>query len=317
MTTILLTNYYNENPLRIVQSEVPYGFELLTLDRPGREAVLAKIAEADYLLAGGRVQIDRELLQSASRLKMVQRTGVGLDTIDQNALKERSIPLFVNAGINASCVAEHTLTLILGVLRRINEVDAKMKAGKWLKHDIGVRCNELRGKTIGLIGFGDIGQRVAILLKAFGVNMIYCKRTRLPYDEEQELSATYVEFNELLHCSDIVSLHCPLNNETKDLIGEKQIAMMKEGAIVINTARGALIDENALLTGLTSGHIRGAGLDVFASEPLSPNNPLRSLNNVLLSPHMAGLTTESFRRMMREAMQSIERYEQQRTKIES
>ncbi len=315
MPKILLTNYYNVAPLRIVRDAVPDGFELLSLDRPGRSAIMNLIGDADYLLAGGRAKIDREMISFAKKLKMVQRTGVGLDSLDLDALREMGIPLQVNPGVNAISVAEHTIMLILGVLRRINEADAGMRAGKWEKHDLGIRCNDLHGKTVGLIGFGNIGTHVAALLHPFGVHIL-CTDKQPAIGDIPARACKYVTLDELLKSSDVISLHCALTEETEGLIGREAIMKMKRGVVIINTARGRLVNEDALVEGLVAAHIRGAGLDVYGTEPLPAESPLRRMQQVLLTPHIAGISADSFKIMMGKAMDGIAKFHE-RTQIDS
>lgn len=304
MPTILLTNYYDDGPLSIIRGLLPAGFTLLALDRPGRGAIIERAPYADYFLVGGRTLISREILAMAPRLKMLQRSGVGLDSLDLEELSARRIPVYVNSGVNAQSVAEHTLLLILSVLRRLPEADQGMKAGVWRKHDLGVRCHDLAGKTVGLIGVGEIGRRVADLLRPFGVVLLYATQS-LTDGKAAPIWGRNVPLDELLRCADIVSLHCPLTSVTRGLIGAREIELMKEGAILVNTARGPLIEEAALISGLESSKLQGAGIDVFAQEPIAAENRLRNMPNVVLTPHVAGLTIETFSRMMREAMFNI------------
>lgn len=311
--TILLTNYYPETALTTIRQELPGGFTLLSLPQPGREAVQAQIAQADYLLAGGHVALDAEMLDAAVRLKMVQRTGVGLNHVDLKALETRGIPLYVNSGVNAHSVAEHTLALMLATLRQLPLADKALKTGQWPRYTLGISNQELRGKTIGLIGLGHIGQAVARCLSGFSVHVIYNTPHRVPVDLEQELKCHYSPFDELLSTADIISLHCPFDVTKKNwLLGETEIRKMKPGVIFINTARGQLVDPQALFKALQEGHIRGAGLDVFEKEPLPTEHPLTTLDNVVLTPHIAGLSRETFRHMMRCAFQNIQDFEHKR-----
>jgi len=309
MATVLLTNYYTRKPLDVIRQELPSGFDLIALDRAGKEEVIRHADRADYILVGGRIPIDREVIQAATRLKMIQRSGVGLDNFDLRLLQERGIPVYVNPGVNARSVAEHTLMLMLAVLRRLPEADSGIRAGQWQKHELGIECRTLRDKTVGLVGMGHIGREVARLLDPFGVTILYHDSRRLTEAEETSLKLRHCALPELMQQADILSLHCPLTAQTEGMIGREQISTMKPGSVIINTSRGRLIDEPALVEGLRSGHLRGAGLDVFAREPLSPENPLRALPQVVLTPHVAGLTIETFRSLMRAAFHNIEAYE--------
>ncbi len=305
MPSILPTNYYSEKPLSIIKKLLPEGFNLIPLKNPSKQDIISKVYKADYLLAGGRIKIDNEIIEAAVKLKMIQRTGAGLDSIDLKLLGEKNIPVYVNPGVNSRSVAEHTLMLILAVLRRITLSDSILKSGTWLKHEFGIECNDLNNKTVGLIGLGHIGSNVASMLQGFGTKVIYYKRSKLTAREEREKNVSYRSFIELLKESDIISLHCPLNSETENLINRQEISLMKAGSILINTARGRLVNEHALVNGLKNGHLKGAGLDVFAKEPISEKNQLLSLKNIIISPHVAGLTFETFSNMMAEALENI------------
>lgn len=310
MPVILLTNHYGKRPYDIIRKAVPEGFTLKMLEKADRETFLQAAGQADYFLASGRLSIDREVLEKASRLKMIQRTGVGMDTLDLEALNEYGIPVYVNRGVNAASVAEHTIMLILSVLRRTAQVDAQLKQGIWIKQNNGLQNHELCGKTVGLIGMGHIGQKTAQMLAGFDVKLLYYNRTRKEKELEEQLHLTYAEFEEVLEKSDILVLQCALNAQTRGILGEKEFAKMKQGSMVINTARGPLIDEKALADALQSGKLMGAGLDVFEKEPPCEDNPFFNMKNVVLSPHIAGVTYEAFERMMRGAMQNIVLFEQ-------
>lgn len=313
MPVILLTNHYSETPHSIVEKELPPGFTLLTLEKADKKELVAKAGQADYFLASGRVPIDQEVVTAATRLKMVQRTGVGTDTIDLKALDERGIPAYVNYGVNAHSVAEHALLLILAVLRRLPLVDASVKKGEWRKQELGIGSQELHEKTVGLVGLGNIGKKVAGMLQSFGARVLYFDVFRLPDSEEARLQVNYRPLPDLLKEADIISLHCALNEQTRGMIGDNEIATMKPGAILVNTSRGPLIEEKALVQALKSGHLKGAGLDAFATEPPAKDSPLMNLPNVILTPHIGGVTFEAFRRMMSEAMQNIRMFEEGKT----
>lgn len=310
MPTILLTNHYNDIPLSIVKDALPKGFALLSLDKACKEELIVKAPQADYFLVSGRLPIDKEVIEAAGELKMIQRTGVGLDMFDMTLLKEKNIPVYVNAGVNARSVAEHAVMLILSVLKRLTIVNTNVKNGVWLKQDTGVQGRELGGKTIGMLGMGNIGRNVVKMLSGFSVNIIYYDMYRLSKDKEKELGVEYAPLDEVFKKADILTLHCPLTLETKHIINENSIATMKKGAIIINTARGGLIDEVALVNALKTGQIKAAGLDVFEKEPPIENNPLLAFENVIVSPHVGGLSYEAFKGMMVEAMNNIKKFEE-------
>lgn len=312
MPTILLTNHYNEGPLAIAEGAVPKGFSLMTLDEPCKEELIKKARGADYFLVSGRLPIDKEVLDVAYGLKMIQRTGVGTDMLDTKVLKERNIPVYINMGINSRSVAEHAVMLMLTTLRRLPIVNARVKRGIWLKQDTGVQGRELYGKTVGIIGMGNIGRTVVKILRGFEVNIVYYDMYRQDRAREQELGITYTSMEEVFKEADIISLHCPLMPETKNIINSGSIAKMKRGVILINTARGGLIDEAALVGALEAGHIGAAGLDVFEKEPPGKDNALFGFENVIVSPHVGGLSYEAFKNMMTEAMNNMRLFEEGR-----
>ena len=313
MRSILLTNKYTGVPLSIVESEVPDGFRLLFLPEQTGDSLIEMIPEADYVLAGGRLKITAEVLEKASKLKMIQRSGVGLDALDLDAIKSRGIPLYVNQGVNAESVAEHALLLILACLRRLSTIDKNTKNGIWKKQEQGVQTAELKGKTVGIIGMGNIAKTLTGLLKPFHTNILYYDVYQADAEYEADNNMKFVSIKELLERSDIVTIHCALTDETADLINRDSLLTMKKGAILINTARGGIVDPYAVAEALKNGRLSYAGLDVHTSEPIPEDYPLKGIDNVILTPHIGGVTSDSFRAMMHDAFRNIECYEQGRT----
>ena len=313
MPKILHTYRYTGRPWEILQSVVPEGYTIKTLDTPTYEQLVKEAEDADYFLVSGRLPIDKGVLDAAKKLKMIQRTGVGTEMLDKEEIKQRGIPVYVNAGVNARSVAEHTLALMLSCLKRIPAIDKQVRQGIWKKQETGTSCHELYGKTVGLIGMGAIGRQVAEYLHVFGAKIIYTDLYRLPLEQEERLEATYIpSFEEILPQVNILSFHCPLTSENKEILNEKTLSMIKHGVIIINTARGKLIDEAALYHALKGGKVRAAGLDVHYEEPISINNhPLSTLDNVILTPHIGGLSFETFHIMMSEAINNIVAYDQE------
>ena len=310
MKTILLTNSYSEEVFARVLKEAPKGYRLIKLEQLDQENFVSALPCADYLLASGRLKITRDALSHASKLKMIQRTGVGLDSLDLDAIRARRIPLYVNKGVNARSVAEHTLLLILACLRRLPQIHRNTANGVWEKQAQGVLTSELAGKTVGLIGMGSIGKIVAALLQVFQANVVYFKPSRLPEEEEQMLGITYLPLEELVAKADVVSMHCPMLPETANMINADFLSRMKPGAIFVNTARGGLVDMRALTQALQSGRLSFAGLDVYDQEPVLPDSPILKLENVILTPHIGGITADSFRRMMHDAMRNIQLFDE-------
>ncbi|MBQ3426750.1 MAG: 2-hydroxyacid dehydrogenase [Clostridia bacterium] len=311
MKKILLTNRYKGEPLNIIKAAVPDDFELEILDKPDQAELIAKAGYADYFIASGRLKINSEVLANANKLKMIQRTGVGLDSLDLEAIKAKNIPVYVNRGVNADSVAEHTMLLILASLKRLPQADNETRSGVWKKQARGVKNRELRGRTVGLIGMGNIGRRVAKMLGGFDVDIIYYDAYPAGEAAERELKLKRAGLDELLNNSDIVSLHCPLLDGTRHIINSGSIEKMKDGAVIVNTARGGLIDEAALAVALKSGKLSYAGLDVYEQEPPG-DSELFGLDNVIATPHIGGITYDSFYRMMSGAMRNIRLFDEGR-----
>lgn len=306
MPKILHTYRYTGLPWEILQSVVPDGFVIETLEEPTYECLLRQCADADYLLVSGRLPIDEGVLSSATHLKMIQRTGVGTEMLDLEAIKRHGLPVYVNQGVNSRSVAEHTLTLILACLKRLTSIDRQVRKGVWKKQEIGTTTHELYDKPVGLVGMGAIGRQVATYLKIFGAKVYYTDIFRQKDEVEKTLGITYVPtFEALLPQVDILSFHCPLTQSNREMLNGRTIGLMNPDAIVINTARGKLIDEAALYKALENGHIAYAGLDVHYEEPMASDDPFKRLDNVILTPHIAGLSFETFRSMMSDAVGNI------------
>lgn len=305
---ILLTNHYEGKPAEIIKSAVPDGFELEMLESVSQQELEGKVKEADYLLVSGRLKINRTVLGNAQNIKMIQRTGVGLDSIDLEYIRNHDIPFYVNKGVNAQSVAEHTILLMLASLRNLVEINENTKRGIWKKQAQGVCTHELCGKTVGLIGMGAIGRKVAGMLKAFGAEVLYNDVSKMKQEDEDALGIKFSTREEIIEKSDIISLHCPLTDDTRHMINDRAVNKMKNGVILINTARGGLIDEAALINGIKNRKIAGAGIDVYEKEPVD-NSEVLNLQNVITTPHIGGVTYDSFYQMMYQAMRNIEMFD--------
>lgn len=243
------------------------------------------------------------MIGAAPRLRLIQKIGVGVNTIDLAAARARAIPVCNLPGTNAQAVAEMTLALMLAATRRLERFGTALRAGAWtgsgaLRDGIG----ELGGRTVGLVGYGAIPQALLPILHALGCRVLYTARAR-----REAAAAEWRDLPALLAESDIVSLHIPLEPTTEKLIDAAAIARMKPGAVLINTARGGLVDQDALVAALRSGHLSAAGLDVFAQEPPDPADPLLSLPNVVATPHIAWLTRDTFARSFAVAAENCRR----------
>ena len=261
------------------------------------------LANADVLWHCLR-PVDRALLDAAPKLKLVQKIGVGVNTIDLEHAKKRGVAVCNMPGTNSAAVAEHTLALMLAVLRQVRRFDADVRGARgwsWAaaRQD---RLGEIAGRTVGLVGFGGIPRLLAPILTAMGARVVYTARTPKP-----EVPYPHLALDALLAASDIVSLHVPATLETQRLLDRARIARMKPGAIVVNTARGALLDEDALCDALALGRLGGAGLDVFAVEPTPPIHRLFERDDVVLTPHIAWLTRETLERSIDVAVDNCRR----------
>ena len=275
--------------------------------------MIKEAVDADYFLVSGRLTIDKTVLDQATHLKMIQRTGVGTDMLDKDEIKKLGIPVYVNAGVNARSVAEHTLMLILATLKRLPQINGQVHSGVWKKQLSGVSTNELYGKTVCIVGMGHVGRLVASLLQPFQAKIFYTDIVRQSKEVERELNLTYFDsFESLLPLADILTLHCPMVSDNMEALNARTLAMMKKGAIVINTARGKLINPDDLYEALKSGHLRAAALDTHYEEPIKEGYKLAELDNVILTPHIGGLSYEAFEAMMVGAMENIEAFEQGR-----
>lgn len=310
MKKILHTASYSGTPWDILRSVVPEGFRVETLDSLDRECLLRQAVDADYLLVSGRLSIDKEVLESAPHLKMIQRTGVGTEMLDLDAIKQRGIPVYVNAGVNAQSVAEHTLTLILSCLKQLPRINKQTHSGIWRKQASGLQTRELRGRKVGLVGMGNIGRIVSRMLNAFGAIVLYTDVVRQPESVEKDLGLTFCSsFEEMLPLVDVLSFHCPLTPGNVEVLNARTLSLMKPGAVVVNTARGKLINPDDLYDALVSGRILSAGLDTHFEEPIKDGYKLLGLENVILTPHIGGLSYEAFHSMMQGAMDNIVAFE--------
>ena len=275
---------------KMVNRVAPPEFEVLFLDIKNEEEAHKVLPRADFLIGFALPGKYVPLLQNC---KLVQAQGVGYDSIDTNALNKAGIPLAITPEGTITGVAEHIILFILALYKQLVQVHESLREGKY--DGMGWRANShfFCGKTLGIVGIRRVGQRVSQLVRGFEVNLIYYDVLRLPETLEQEICATYTPFEELLSQSDIISVNTPLTAETKGLFGSGEYARMKSGALFINTSRGETYDMDALCESLISGHLGGAGLDVFNPEPPPPDHPILRLPNVICTPHMATGTIEA------------------------
>lgn len=270
---------------------------------PPYEVLLSKAKEYDGLVTLLTDKVDCTLLKEGQpNLRIVAQYAVGFDNIDLECATKYGVYITNTPGVLTEAVADFTWGLILAITRRIVEADAFVRSGEWYSkktgwHPLMMLGFEVNGKTLGIIGMGRIGRAVAERARGFKMRVLYYDAYRLPPETEEKLGAEYVPLETLLRESDIVSVHVPLTKETYHLISEKELRMMKPTAYLINTARGKVVDTEALVKALKEKWIAGAALDVFEEEPLPPDHPLTKLDNVVLAPHAASATTETRTKM--------------------
>ena len=284
----------------IVRHCVPDGFTIRFAASYDEEEQRQLAAEADFILAGWAA-VGADMMREAPRLRMIQKWGIGVDRIDLDEAERAGIVVAITAGGNASVVAEHAIMLMLAVYRRLSLVDRALREGRWLFADMRERCFQLRGKTIGIVGLGHIGKMVARKLAGFEVSIVYYDPVRPEPALERELGVTYVTMDRLLADSDIVTLHLPGGAANRHLFSAPWFARMKKGAVLINAARGEIVDEQALHQALVSEHLMGAGLDVYEPEPPAAGNPLLALDQVVMTPHTAGSVLDNVENVARHA----------------
>jgi phosphoglycerate dehydrogenase-like enzyme len=289
---------------RLVFERCPSGF---SLEPMARDASLQerqqKLADAEFLMGSWvttTVTLTEDDFRAAPHLKLVQLMSAGYEHIDLDLAARYGVPVAHFGGSNASVVAEHCVMLILALYRRLLALDGAVRDGRWRAGDPPLR--ELRGKRVGLIGLGYIGRELALRLRAFDCELVYVARHPVP-----EAPARRLELDELLRTSDVVSLHVPITRDTRGLIGARELCLMKPEALLINTSRGGVVDEAALLEALSAGRLAGAALDVFEHEPPDVASPLLGLSNVICTPHIAGSSVEVWPRVVDTCFANIQR----------
>ena len=300
MYHILITDKLGEAGLDALASAPDVNFDVKT--GLGKEELLALISDYDALIVRSGTTVDADLLAAATNLKVVGRAGVGVDNIDLEAAAAHDILVLNTPGANTIATAEHTLALILALSRHVVPAHTSLAAGEWQRaRFVGT---ELHGKILGIIGFGRVGRLVAERARAFGMDVIVYHP-----DLEPEVASAYVveavSLDNLLARADYVSLHATVTPETKGMLDARALAGIKDGAVLLNVARGALIDEDAVRAALQSGKLRGAAIDVYSNEPPGPEHPLIGMDNVLHTPHLGASTREAQRRVATQVVDQI------------
>ena len=303
---VFFTNLTSEITPQLTQYAPP-GFEVSvhpTALSDEEKTPLARDADFLILFPG---QISEAVLRSASGLKLIQLVSAGYDSIDLRLCDELGIPVANNGGTNAIDVAEHTVALILGFYRHLSQLDGNVRRNRWTALNTGLLTYTINGKTVGIVGLGHIGKQAAQRLRAFDARLLYYDPYPLPAATEEALGVTRASLDDLLRLSDIVTLHVPLLPGTRKLIGQRELALMKSTALLVNTCRGPVIDETALIEVLQRRGILGAALDVLEKEPPHPDNPIFNLDNVLLTPHVAGVTYNTWERRGQFIFENLQR----------
>ena len=303
MPRVLYLSHATPEVYAIIRGATPSSITLLTLDQDSDDERKAKIADCEVVIVAAR-PFRKPLIDAAGRLRLVHHQGVGWqDTTDHAVLRARGIALALTPEGTTLGVAEHTVLLMLAVLKLLPYADSELRQGRFHINALRPYSRELSGLTIGYVGMGRIAQAVAQRLQAFGTRGIFCDPNVAHYPGLERRS-----LDSLLAEADMVTLHVPLSPETRHVIGAPQLARMKRGAYLVNTARGGLVDEAALAAALASGALAGAALDVFETEPVAAGHPLAGFRNVVLTPHIAAGTRDAMKTKMRALFANIERF---------
>jgi (S)-sulfolactate dehydrogenase len=294
MSKIVITEFMDQAAVEDLTSDHDVVYDPGLVD--DRASLFRHISDADGLIVRNRTQVDESLLEQAPDLLVVGRLGVGMDNIDVAACTNRGISVHPATGANADAVAEYVIAAVLTLIRGAFLASDRVVRGEWPRTELSGM--EVRGRTMGLVGLGDIARRVAALSQALGMDVV-ASDPFVPDDDHVWSSVQRVDLEELLSTSDAISLHIPLTDATQGLIGRAELAAMKDTAVLVNTARGGIVDEEALAEALREGSIRGAAIDVFGNEPLTLALAahFNRVPNLILTPHIAGVTEESNRRV--------------------
>jgi phosphoglycerate dehydrogenase-like enzyme len=290
---VVLLDNSAEATVAKLRALLPEGWTLSAGTARGDEHMKQIIADADFAIAG-QVAVNADVLGAAKKLKLLQKWGVGYDNLDLEAARRLGIKVARTTGSNAAPVAEFTLGLMLSTLRQIAWSHMHMQAGVWKGGRMPRESYLLGGKTVGIVGFGAIGSRVAALLRGFECTVLYTQRTRLSPEEEAARGVRHASIDEIIEQADVISLHCPLTPATENLFNDDTFRRMKKTAVLVNVARGGVVDEPALARALAAREILAAAADVFADEPLPGDSPLIGIDHMVLTPHLAAGSVDVF-----------------------
>ena len=284
---------------------LPPGFEMTHATERTEPHLCEILADADYAVSG-QVAVNEAMLRAARKLKLLHKWGVGVDNFDLDAARALGIKVARTTGSNAVPVAEFALGLMLSALRNMAYGHEGLQKGEWRTWKMR-DAFMLSGKTVGIVGFGAIGKTLARLLSGFGCRILYTKPTRLDAAEEARLGATWVSLADLLVQSDVVSLHCPMTDQTRNMIDRRALSTMKKTAILVNCARGGVVVEDDLVWALREGVIHAAASDVYETEPLPPDSTLIGIPNMVTTPHLAAMAADNFEPSVRRIFENIRR----------
>ncbi len=290
---------------QLATSVLPLGFELSVVGT-AHGSLVREVRDADFLVVATS-RVDEVVVRAGQHLRLIQAQGVGYDNIDLAACQRARVPVAITPEGTSVGVAEHVILLMLSLLKKLRNLDHAVRAGSWPVWQFRSNSYELAGKTLGIVGLGRIGHELATRANAFQMTVAYYDQRRISADEEASLQVSYQPLAKMLATSDIVSLHLPLTPDTKNLVDGSFLSSMKTNAILINTARGALVDESALCDALRDGLIAGAGLDVLSEEPPDFKNPLLVMENVIVTPHVAAGTRDAFLRKIQSIFANMQR----------
>ena len=306
---VLYFSHAGDDVYRLVRQAAGADFDMLFLKADCDEERCRMIAQCEAVICAA-TPIRRHHLDAATKLAVIHHQGVGWqDTTDWPEIKRRGLPLAITTAGTTTGVAEHTVLLMLAAAKRLAFADAELRRGAWHVNALRGVSRELFGKAIGYVGMGRIAQAVAERLTAFGCSGIYFDpRVRLDDTDHRRLGLRCGDLDEVLAAADVLTIHVPLTEATRGLIGGAALAKLKPGAIVVNTARGGIVDEAALADALRSGQVLAAGLDVFEQEPPGPDNPLLDLPNVVLTPHISAGTADAMQEKMSALFDNLRRF---------
>ena len=301
LNTVTLAGPYPEEVFGLLRKELPDTLDIRVVKE---QSELDALTDMELVILR-TLRINGALIEANPSLKLIQRWGVGFDTVDIETAGKRNVPVAVAASVNSCAVAEHAILLMLASYRNLIALDANTKKGGWDRTTFASRSFMISDKQVGLLGCGAIGKLVAQKAGALGANVQYYDAFRLPEVMEKQLGLSYVDFEALLATSDIISLHLPLTEGTKLIIGAKELARMKKGAVLINTSRGGLIDEASLAVALNEGRILAAALDSFSEEPYPSSGPLHGAENLIMTPHIGGTVVDLTLPMVRKVADNV------------